>query len=424
MSDKIQFVADLKELARCVNYVQNALGNSKTDLTVMTLRMEVKGDKCRIFGFDKEIFARVDMPISKKSEKEGAFAVLGDKMKKLIQTVNSEQVTFSVDGENMEVVAGFLTVNFDLFDEASLRMVQSQLETEAPKLTYVEVPRAGLEEGLACAKSCSTSDGMRPDVNHAELRGARILSSDGRKIMLYVHKQMPAEASLKVPAAALQGVVGILNKMDLEKVKVGEGKSYFYLLGGDKYLAGVRKIERTFPPVENMIATADAPTDTVQVDKVLLEGMVAGVSLGLASDDVRVTVTVDGVGADAHLEVATSSALGRRSHERASCGRALQDGTTLSFPVSFKHVTDTLGVFEGDSIVDMMIMVTKKILLVKDHTEDREVLTAIPFRTDEMIKKEKQEAEAAQAAREAARKAADALKNDAGSATATAAVAA
>jgi len=409
MTDRINFTVELKELQKCVNYVRNALGNSKTDLAVMVMRVEVKGDTCTLFAFDKEVFARVVMPIKKAVDsKEGAFAVMGAKMEKLITTVNSENVAVSVDGENMEVVAGYLTVNFELYDEALLRMVQTQLEGEAPGLTYVEAPRLALEEGLSCAKSCTTSDSVRPDVNHAELRGGRILSSDGRKIMVYVHKTMPEGANLKVPAPALAGIIGALKNIDAEKVQVGEGKSYFYVRAGAKYLAGVRKIERSFPQVESWITTAEVPSDTIQVDKVLLEGMVAGVSLGLASDDVRVEVSGEGKGSDATLEVATSNALGRRSHERASCGR--QAEMKLSFPVSYKHVADTLSVFKGDSIVDMMILDTKKILMVKDRTEDREVLTAIPFRTDEAIAKERKEREAALAVREAA-KAAESKKS-------------
>lgn len=392
---KIAFQADMKDLRRAVNYVRNALGTSKTDLSVMIVRMELKGTALSLFAFDKEVFAKHTITVRNTGGGDGPFAIMGNKLEKLVSAVDSETVSMDVDAENVEVRAGFLVVNFELYDEAQLRTAETQLVAEHASLQGASLSKFALEEGLVCAKSCTTSNSVRPDVTHAEIRGGRLLSSDGRKIMIYMHRAIPEGVKLKVPAVAMNGMIGILKNMEAEEAMVKEGKSYFYVSSMDgAYISGVRKVEREFPPVEGQIVAQANPTDDITVDKVMLEAMINGVALGLASDEVRVDITVSGEKGDATLEVSTVNSVGRRSYEKTSCGRK---GTgLLTMPVSYKHLADTLGVFKGDSVVDMFIMVEKSILMVKDHTEDREVMTVIPFRTQEAVNAEKREREAAE----------------------------
>jgi len=132
------------------------------------------------------------------------------------------------------------------------------------------------------------------------------------------------------------------------------------------------------------------------------------VSLGLPSDEVKVTIEVGGKKQEQYMEVSARNSLGRRSHERASCGRKAAE--LLSFPLSFKHLLDTLGVFKGDSVVDMMVMEQKSLLMVRDTTEAREVLTVIPFRTDRQIEDEKAEVEDKKKVADEAKKVADEAK--------------
>lgn len=399
MSKKLEFSIEMAALRKAVNYVRNGLGNSKTDLSVMILRFDLKGNNCSAFATDKEVFTRVDMPVINNGE-DGVFGVMGAKIEKLISQVDAEVVRFRVDDENVEVSAGFLVVNFEVYDESTIRVTEMSLLDESAALeSWNSLPRSSFEEGLVISKSCTTSTSIRPDVNHVEFRHGRMLCSDGRKILVLSHDSFPVAMGLKIPAAALNSMIGAVKNADTETLAIAEGKSYYYLKAKG-YLMGVRKIERDFPQVENMVASLEDSTDEVTIDKLVLEGMVKGVALGLASDDVKVQVDLVGFGTDSVLEASTLNSVGRRSYERASCGRKLAE--PLSFPISFKHLLDTLGVFKGDSVVDMMVLDNKSILLVRDTTDDRQVLTVIPFRTKDAVEQEKKEAEARQAAREKA----------------------
>lgn len=401
MSKKVDFAVEMADLKRCVNYTRNGLGNSKTDLGVMLFRITVAGATASLFASDKEVFVRGEMAIKNPEAQTGSFAVLGSKLEKLISQVDAELVRFSVDNENVEVNAGFLTVNFEVYDDTNLKATELALLGEAQSLleSSKNVPRAALEEGLVCAKTCTTVNSLRPDLMHAEIRNGRLLSSDGRKILVLTHDAFPKDLVFKVPAVALNSSIGAVKNADTEVFSIGEGKSYYYLQSKG-YLLGVRKIERTFPAVESMISGAETPTDEISVDKLVLESMIKGVALGLQSDDVRVTVDVVGSGSEAYLETSTVNSLGRRSHERASCGRKISE--VMSFPISFKHILDTLSVFKGDSVVDILVLQSRSILLVRDTTDDREVMTVIPFRTQAAIEAERKEADAAKAAKEAA----------------------
>jgi len=391
MQQKLDFRVEMTELRRAVNLVRNGLGQSKTDLGVMLFRVTVTGQKCALFASDKEVVVRGVLDIKNPDQKDGSFAVLGTKLVQLISQVDSEMVRVSVDAENIEVVAGFLTVNFEVYDDSGLRAVEQTLVEECDSLSanFLALPRAALEEGLVCAKSCTTVNSIRPDLTHVEVRSGRILSSDGRKILILSHDAIPKAMELKVPSVALNSAIGAIKNTDSEALGVAAGKSYYFITS-PKGMLCVRRIERTFPQVEQMIVSTEAATDEISVDKLVLESMVKGVALGLQVDDVKVTIDIVGEGSEAYMEVSTINALGRRSHECASCGR--QQKEPLSLPVSFKHLLDTLGVFKGDSVVDMLIMAKRNILLIRDTTSDREVLTVIPFRTQAAIDQEKKEA--------------------------------
>jgi len=397
----LKFNVEMSELRQHVNFVRNGLGMSKTDLQVMLFRFDVQGNKCNLFSANKEMFCRTQMKIKKEEEDQnGSFSVLGGKIERLISQVESEQVSFKADNENLEVESGFLTVNFELYDGATLRSVEAGTIDHLKEEGMV-VPKGALEEALSCAKSCTTTSSIRPDVTHAELRGGRMLSSDGRKIMIYSHDGFEDGLKFKCPATSINACLAAVKNIEAETVEVVDGSSYYFVKAAlNEYTFGIRKIERDFPAVEGQISTAEEPEDEISVDSNVLEAMLRGVALGLPTDEVRVTMEAGGTGEEAYLEVSSRSSIDRRSHERASCGR--KSDKAISFPLSFKHLLDTLSVFQGDSVVDMMVMSTKNLLMVRDVTEVREVFTIIPFRTDSQIEDEKKEKEAqAEAVRKA-----------------------
>lgn len=380
-----------QELRKKVNFVRTALGNSKTDLAIILMRCEVKGNKATLFAASKELFAKASFRVGRnEGDEDGSFTLLGSKLVDLTSRTEAEKITLTWDKENLEAVAGYLTVNFELYDDVTIRTTENavtpMLETKGSA-----VPKDALEEALVCARSCTTATAVRPDVTHAELRNGRMLSSDGRKIMIYTHDAFTTDQNLKVPASILSSVVTAVKNADIPALELAEAEAYYLIKGnGTEYALGVRKTERSFPQVEDQITAAAAPTDEVAIDKNVLESMLRGVCMGLPSDEVKITFIVAGTGREATLECSALNQLGRRSWERSSVGRKGTDQVQL--PISYKHMLDTLSVFKGDSVVDLFVMNNQQLLMVKDKTEAREVLTIIPFRTDKQIEQEKAEA--------------------------------
>lgn len=400
----LKFSVEMDELRKKINFVRNGLGNSRTDLPVMLIRFEISGSKATMLASAKDLFCRTEMRIVQAEDsEEGNFAVLGSKLVSLISQVEAEKVSFEADAENLQTQAGFLTVNFELYDGSSLKSLDAQILKAATEEGWA-VNRGAFEEALGCAKSCTTINSVRPDVTHVELRQGRMLSSDGRKIMIYTHDGFIPELAFKCPATVLTPALSAVKNISAEGVQIVDSSSY-YLVKGNllEYVVGVRKIERSFPAVEGQISNTDDPTDEVNIDKNVLEAMLRGVALGLPSEEVRVELLINGSSEqkEAFLEVSALNSVGRKSHERASCGRTAQE--EMKFPLSFKHLLDTLGVFKGDSVVDLMVMLKLSLLMVRDTTDAREVLTIIPFRTDKQIDDEKKEADAVEEARKAQR---------------------
>lgn len=385
-----KFTVDTDDLKKHVGFIKAGLGNSRTDLSVMLMKFNISPNQATIFAQNKEIMARSIMPIETEEDQALiSFSLLGAKLDKLANHVGSEKVYFSVDDTTVEITSGFLKVSMEVYDGAMLKNIERAAFDDIDKEGEA-FPREFLAEALTCAKSCSTSDSMKPEVNHVEFRAGRCLSSDGRKAMIYTHKDFNEEVELKVPTSCLNNVLnGVKGMSDVEHVQVLANSGYFLLKGGTRHVLAVRKIERVFPEIENQIANTSSPEEEVAIDRTVLESMIRGVSLGLSSEDVRITVTVKGDDKNSQLLITAVNSSQRTSTEYADCGR--EGSEEIDFPISFKHLLDTLGVFKGDSIVDLMIFSSRNILIVKDVTEAREVFHVLPFRTEAAIAQEEEE---------------------------------
>lgn len=392
----------MDDLKKHVNFVRNGLGSSKSDLPVMLMRFDVVGDKVTVFASNKEMFCRTEFKVIRPAEEEGtsgSFTIMGSKVERLTSSVEAEAVTFVVDDENLEVRAGLLTVNFELLDGAVLKTAEVAVG-EHLAMEGLTVQKAVLEEAMSCAKSCVVTTSIRPDITHMEVRNQRALSSDGRKVAIYKSQQFPEKLKLKVPGTVLGAAISAVKNTDGEHIQVMEGKSYYYFKGGtikNQYTFGVRKVERSFPNIEVQLEKAGKLEDEVSVDKKTLESILKGVALGLASEEVGVEVTLSGEKKESYLEVSARNSIGRRSFERASVGRKAT--VPMEFPVSFKHLLDTLSVFKGDSVVELGVATSRNVLLVFDRTDTREVVTVIPFRTVKQVAEEAKEKEALDEAR-------------------------
>lgn len=400
MTETIRLTADLAELRRKVNFVRNGLGAAKNDLQQQLIRLELTGNKLTLFAASKELLCRCELKVTRDGDKDGSFSVLGAKLAALVTTAEAERIALEADPENLKATTGFLTVNLTLYDGASLRTIEAgcreHLQTEGRAIS-----REALEEALLCGKSCTTTNSIRPDVNHVELRRGRMLASDGRKIMIYANDTFDEAIELKVPAGSLNSVISALKNIEAERVQLHEGPAYYFTKANlTEYALGVRKTERTFPEVETMLSRAtEGTTDEVAVDKHVLTGALSGVALGLESEEVKVDFYLEGTGTNAMLEISALNGLGRRSFERTQCGRTAAADVPLTFPVSYKHMLDTLSVFKGDSVVDMGVNPHLSLLIVRDSNDVREVLTLVPFRTDAQVNQEKAEAAAEDEAR-------------------------
>jgi len=398
---EMQFTMEMTDLRKHVNFVRNGLGNQKTDLPTLLMKFQTGDRRVELFTANKEMFAKTSANIVWDEEEpgdQGSFAVLGERIERLISQVDVEKVYFKSDAENLEIRAGHLTVNFELYDGVGLRTVEQGLENDMNGLEGNAVKREAFVEALSCARSCTTTNAVRPDVTHVELRNGRMLSSDGRKVMIYSHDGFTEKLHFKCPANILQSALAGMKNIEAVDLEIAEGQSYFVVKANlGEYILGVRKVERIFPALEGQIESTVKSTDEVSIDKAVFEGMLKGVALGLPMDEVKVTCALSGVGDEAYLEVIAENAVGRKSFERAACGRKAEEG--IAFPISFKHILDTLNVFKGDSVVDLTIVDEMKMLMVRDSSPDREVMTLIPWRTDTQIESEKKEEEEAKAIR-------------------------
>jgi hypothetical protein len=381
----------MTELRRKVDFVKQPLVRGSSDFTASLLRFAVEGEKVVLFAANSDMICRVELKVTRpEGYKDGVFSMLGAKIDSLTSQVASEYVTFTVDRENAMVEAGFLTANFETFDGAGLTAAEGAilplLDTEG-----VAVNRDAFYESLQCGKSCTTVSSIRAEVTHVEIRGGKLLASDGRKVMTYTHDGFDETLTLKCPASTLGAVIASVKQIEADLLQVLDTDSYFLIKGNRReFVLGIRKIERSFPAVEGSLAKTEGYEDHLVVDKDILIAMLKGVSLGLSSEEVRISFSVSGSGADAKMEVSALNELGRKSFEVVSVGR---DGVEpLEFPISYQHLLHTLGVFKGDSVVDLYVQSKMSLLMVSDTTDAREVLTIIPFRTDRAVELEKTEA--------------------------------
>lgn len=403
MPRQISFSVPFDDLKQRVNFVRNGLGSSKTDLPVMLVRMNLIGSKLTMFASNKEIFCRTSIKVeSSEDGSDGSFSVLGQKLVNLLSTAEAETAHFKIDDENMEVSVGFLTVNLTLYDGAPLKQVENGVD-EHLSLEGLPIDRSSFEEALICGKSCTSASSIRPDVTHVELRNGILLSSDGRKIMMYENPGFDKSLTFKCPASTISGVITGVKNISAESIQIAENDGYFFLKAGmNDFSMGIRKVERVFPAIEGTVNVEGKVQDEISVDKNVLEAALRGVALGLEADDVKVTVEAEGTGTDAVMEVSCKNSLGRKSFERLSIGRTGESPS--SFPVSYKHLLDTTSIFKGDSVVDLYVAKELNLLKVVDQTDVRTVTTIIPFRTDAQIEAEKKEAAEKEAAKKEAEK--------------------
>jgi len=393
----LQFSAETAVLRRHVAFLKNGLGASKTDIPVMIFRCDLNGPRMTMFASNKEMFTRTEVKVENPTGASGVFSLMGMKLDKLLTQIEAETVSFDVDDENCQIQAAFLTINFETYDGSTLGTIEKGL-FEHLSLEGISMPKASFEEALECARACTTTSSIRPDVTHVEFRGGQCLSSDGRKIMIYSNTNFDKDVTFKVPATSLADVLSSVKALVSENVAIAETASHYFIKSEkSKYTLGIRKTERSFPAVEAQLAMTEDPSDVVSIDKTALTAMLRGVALALPSEEVKVLVECGGEDREAYCEISGTNSLGRRSHERASAGRTATG--PLVFPISFQHIIQTLGVFKGDSVVDMNVYVTKNLLMVIDSTDTRVVKTIIPFRTDAQIEKDRQDQAAAEAAK-------------------------
>jgi len=377
----MKFSVDMTLLRSAVKQLKPAMGTAKSDLVVLLTMFEVENDILRLFVTDKEMFAITEISLL-SSQVNGRFSMLSSKLLGLVSEVKTEIVNFSVDEENVCVEAGFLNVNFDSYDSDKLQVLRDQLLSDGHAMK-ASLDRAQVVGALLCSKTCATATDLRPELGHLEVRNGKILSSDGSKIMVVTAQNLFDEGLVfKIPTTSLNAVVDILKHCQSPVVDLYEGNSY-YRLEAAPTIVGVRRVERSFYAVEDVLEklVEDTNCDNVVVDSEVFRTMLRGVALGLSSDDSRITIDLYDEETGSILEVSSYSRNRRRSFERTTCGRSVSH--PITFPVSYKHLVTSLTAFEGDSVVDLRVFPGWKFLVLEDNIPDRQVQTIIPFRTDD-----------------------------------------
>jgi hypothetical protein len=330
----------LEELRKRVGFVKHATGSSKTDLATLLVRFSLEEKKLTLACENKELVAQVIMPVDwvpEEGEPAVAFGILAGKLDNFTNIAAAEKIAISWDSESSELKAGFLTVSLEHYDSLGIRnavnAVASQINGEGEP-----IDRALLEEALSTAKLCTTTSSVRPDVNHVEMRQGALLASDGRKIMIYRHPGFPENAELKVPAGVLTDTTSAVKNMTAETLALTETPSHYVLLGDNgRQMLAIR------------------------------------------------------AGQNAQLEISTTNALGRRSHEHTQCGRVTNG--EISWPVSFKHLIDcTQALKNADDVITMQVMQDRSFLIFAEDSKERTIRTFVPFRTDQAIEQERAEA--------------------------------
>lgn len=389
--NSIRFSVGTAELRSAVQLVRNGLGQTKTDLSVMLVLIQVDENGLTMFATDKELFVRVTIPVLDfEGNQPVSVCILGQKIVTLCNHIASEVVFFSPTQDSLEVRAGYLTLFLDSYDKNNVVALKTVADDEPEQVQeWVSVLSDAILESLQVARTCAAISSPRPEITHTEFKTRQVFSSDGRKVMMVNHTELSGLA-LKVPNTSLNSLVGVLKGLPPDSVlETGRGKS-FYVLRTDTVLFGVRLVDRNFPSFQFDL---ESPDDIITVDKKVLEEQIAGVSLGLAQDEVRVLLTfMNGADGSGILEVSAIAASGRKSFERVPCGRKSKD--TIEFPVSTRHLRSTLAVFSGDSVVDLKVFLPLSILAVVDKNQTREIITLIPARTKDVEQKERAEKKA------------------------------
>lgn len=401
----IKFSVDLEELKKKIGFIKHGLGaSSSSDMQIKLIKFDIQGKKAILFAANKEVFTRAEMKIYRPDDDDanGSFAVLGQKMEQLCGHAQSEQIHFEAEEEELRIKTGFLNLNFQTFGADLLRQIEHGVSEHTAKEGLV-ADRTGLEEGLIYAKTCTSTTTLKPENGHVEVRGGRMMASDDRKIMVYTHAGFPEEMLLKVPTSALDRFAGAVRAIDADQVQIIEGSSYFFVKANRaEYALGVRKVERAFSDIEALLSVCNAPVDRFSLDSKALAKVVNGVALALEREDVQVIMEVAGETPEAYMEISGYNKIGKRSYERTVLGARVTT-ESLSFPVSFKHLLETAAGFKGDSVIDMEAVRPGgyDMILVRDSTAAREVVTLIPVRTKKFLEQEQKEAEQRAAAKKA-----------------------
>jgi len=403
---------ELPELKRLVAFAKNGGGLSKIEGQENLILFRVKGFRITVFSANKDgVFWAAGTIVSSNFERgdEKIFTMNSDLLHRALGTQDTKlaMMTLEEDGESLLLKIASLELYLELKDGSNLRMLEEIVEKGKEKEGLV-LTRDVLIEAMTYARSCTATEGLRPETWQVELRRKLFLSSDGRKIMIYSRSDLPEELSFRIPSSNLSPFIGALKAGGPggNIQVVAEGAYYYFTSGTKDQLIAVRRNENQFPEVELQLGNEKDYQDHLTIDTNVFGAMTKGVSLGLPPDEVKITLEITGDNNSAELEVQAVNSLKRVSKERTMIGRTAKK--PLSFPISYRHVLDTLQLFKGDSVVDIMVHDKKNYIVIMDKTELRVVRTIIPFRTK--VAQEKEEEDRRQVEKQAEKQAENQVK--------------
>jgi hypothetical protein len=388
---KVEFSVDSDVFKSHIDFVKSGLGVSDTNIANLLVLMRLEGTTLHFFTSNNDMFCITSTEVSLKGSCEGVknFSILGSKLTSLVQVTDTESITFTVEEGVVGIKVGLFQISLIQLDSKVISSLLDMYIRYEDCSDYFEVDSSILRESVLCASSCTTVKSVRSELMHVQLRRGKVISTDGRRVMIYdAPNAFPKDKGFKIPSSCITQSVICMKHIPSSIIKVSEESSHFVFSGNNVgFIFGVRKVDSDIPDIENQVCNVEvSPEDEISIDAASLDNAVKSTSIGIDTDSEVIRFEVHGEDRKAYIEISALNSLQKRSYKKASVSRG--GSKSISFPISYKHLLETLKTSTKGGIIDIEVRTPGNYLVVKDETDVRIVYTLIPFRTSNELQEE------------------------------------
>ena len=333
----MKFRCERDVLDRAFSTAGRAISNRGSAPPVMSgLHLHLVGDNLAVVGSDLDLTIRVD---SKVGGQEDGVAVLPAKLAAdIVRSLDSGQITVTVDDDGAHVVAGRADFNLRTMSADEFPRF------EEPNGDAVTLDAASVSAALEQVVKAASGDDSRPILTGvmlaAEGDGLRFVATDSYRLAV---RDLPGtsvlgrDQTVLVPSRALEVTGRLLGDAEELIIRLADREASFVV---DDVTIVTRLIEGEFPNYRGLIPS-DHP-NTLVVDRVALIDAVRRVGL-LARDatPVRLAMSSDG------LELIAITQDVGQAHETLD---STYDGKELTVAFNPGYLLDGLEVSPGDEV--------------------------------------------------------------------------